>query len=250
MAMGVARCFNISLTQNFNFPYSAVSIADFWRRWHISFSSWLLDYIFKPLQLSLRDFRKLGTVIALMITFLASGIWHGASWCFIAWGGLHGLYLCTSTLVRKPKQRFYKKHGLDDSKMLFFFQKIVTFHLICFSWIFFRASSIHDAVYIIRHSIIDMGRGLSLLIYSNAILVSPIFPEKTTYEFLSAILLIILPVCIRWINKTYTHHYTIGEELSFLTESPHWVKGTIYGFACYLIVFRGVATQSFIYLNF
>jgi D-alanyl-lipoteichoic acid acyltransferase DltB (MBOAT superfamily) len=91
MALGIARCFNIRLTQNFNVPYAASSIAEFWRRWHISFSSWILDYIFKPLQMRWRDRKTWGTPLALMVTFLVSGIWHGAGWNYLVWGGLHGV---------------------------------------------------------------------------------------------------------------------------------------------------------------
>ena len=86
IALGTARTFGINLTQNFNSPYSAKNIADFWRRWHISFSRWILDYIFMPLNVELRNLNRYGTAIALIITFLVSGIWHGASINFIIWG--------------------------------------------------------------------------------------------------------------------------------------------------------------------
>lgn len=86
MALGSARLFNIHLTPNFNTPYLATSVADFWRRWHISFSRWILDYIFKPLQMRFRDRGTAGTALALFITFLVSGVWHGASWGFVIWG--------------------------------------------------------------------------------------------------------------------------------------------------------------------
>jgi D-alanyl-lipoteichoic acid acyltransferase DltB (MBOAT superfamily) len=250
MAMGIARCFNIGLTQNFNSPYLASSVADFWRRWHISFSSWILDYIFKPLQFALRDWNRLGTIIALMLTFLASGLWHGASWCFIAWGGLHGIYLSVSTLVRKPKQKFYKALNIQKSKVLTMLQIVITFHLICFSWVFFRASSIHDAVYIIRHSLIDMSQSLSMLNNLDTAFVSRLFLGKSVNEFLIAILLVMLTVGVKKINRAFTKHYFIGEDLSFLPATPHWVRGIVYGFACYMIVFYGVNSQSFIYLNF
>jgi D-alanyl-lipoteichoic acid acyltransferase DltB (MBOAT superfamily) len=101
---GCSRMFNIRLTQNFRTPYLATSVGDFWRRWHISFSRWILDYLFKPLQMHWRNLRQAGTVAALIVTFLLSGLWHGASWCFIIWGGLHGLYLACS-VVYKPLKR-------------------------------------------------------------------------------------------------------------------------------------------------
>src|SRR5208337_5503010 len=101
MALGVALLFNIRLTQNFKAPYLATTVADFWRRWHISFSSWILDYIFRPLQLLWRNARSYGVAGALLVTFLFSGLWHGASWGFIIWGMLHGIYLASS-IYYKP----------------------------------------------------------------------------------------------------------------------------------------------------
>jgi len=148
MALGSARIFNINLAQNFNNPYLATSIADFWRRWHISFSRWILDYIFKPLQMSWRNWRNCGTAMALVVTFLVSGIWHGASWSFIVWGLLHGIYLAFSVLYKPIQKRIYQKLGIEKSKITRFWQIIVTFNLVSFAWIFFRANNFKDALYV------------------------------------------------------------------------------------------------------
>ena len=150
MALGAARLFNIRLTPNFNAPYLATSVADFWRRWHISFSRWILDYIFKPLQMQFRDLKTSGTALALLVTFLVSGIWHGASWGFIVWGLLHGLYLASSVFYRPVQKAIHKKTGLEKTRALKVWQTFVTFNLVCFAWIFFRAGSITDALYIVR----------------------------------------------------------------------------------------------------
>jgi D-alanyl-lipoteichoic acid acyltransferase DltB (MBOAT superfamily) len=151
MALGTARMFNIRLTQNFNAPYLARSLADFWRRWHISFSRWILDYIFKPLQMQFRTWRNLGTALALLITFLVSGIWHGASWCFVIWGALHGLYLAASVFYKPYQKRIHRRLGLENSRTQQVWQILVTFHLVCFAWIFFRAASVSDALYVVAH---------------------------------------------------------------------------------------------------
>lgn len=148
MALGTARLFNIKLTQNFNRPYLATSIADFWRRWHISFSRWILDYIFKPLQMSWRNAGVKGTVLALMITFLISGLWHGARWGFLLWGGLHGLYLASSVCYKPYQKKLHKALRLEKTKFLQVWQIIITFHLVAFSWIFFRAEHLGDAWYV------------------------------------------------------------------------------------------------------
>jgi len=152
MALGTARVFNIKLTQNFNNPYFSRSIADFWRRWHISFSRWILDYIFKPVQISLRTWKTWGTVSALIVTFLVSGLWHGASWTFVVWGLLHGFYLSCS-VVYKPIQKTL--HGYfnirNDNPFLRIWQIFFTFNLTCFAWIFFRSNNIHDAIYVVKN---------------------------------------------------------------------------------------------------
>lgn len=151
MALGTARLFNIKLTQNFNRPYLATSVADFWRRWHISFSSWILDYIFKPLQMQWRNWKNLGTAAALMVTFFVSGLWHGASWCFVIWGVIHGIYLACSVFYRPYKKRIHKALGLDKTRLLKVGQIVTTFAMVCFAWIFFRANSTSDAWYVVTN---------------------------------------------------------------------------------------------------
>ena len=141
MARGAGRLFGIRLTENFNAPYLATSIADFWRRWHISFSRWILDYIFKPLQMSWRDWGRSGTGLALICTFLVSGLWHGASWGYLVWGLLHGIYLASSTYYRPYQKKIYRLLGIEASKWLGCWQILVTFNLVSFSWIFFRGGS-------------------------------------------------------------------------------------------------------------
>lgn len=149
MAMGSARLFNINLTQNFNSPYLATSVADFWRRWHISFSRWILDYIFKPLQMRWRSSKNLGTAIALVVAFLISGIWHGATWGFVIWGGLHGLYMACSVFWKPYQKKLHKALGIDKTRFLKGWQIFVTFNLVSIAWVFFRASKLEDAQYII-----------------------------------------------------------------------------------------------------
>ena len=154
MALGSARIFNIKLTQNFNSPYLATSVADFWRRWHISFSRWILDYIFKPLQMQWRNGKSWGTASALLIAFCISGLWHGASWGFAIWGLLHGAYLASSVFYKPVQKRIHKKLGLEKTAFLRCWQTAVTFNLICFAWVFFRSNSVADALYIIESAII------------------------------------------------------------------------------------------------
>jgi D-alanyl-lipoteichoic acid acyltransferase DltB (MBOAT superfamily) len=151
MALGTAMIFNITLTQNFNNPYFATSIADFWRRWHISFSRWILEYIFKPLQMSWRNYGNWGIAAALMITFTVSGIWHGASWGFVFWGILHGTYLALSVFYRNTQKKLHKYIGISNKSIwLKICQCFITFNLVSVGWIFFRARSIDESLYLIK----------------------------------------------------------------------------------------------------
>lgn len=146
IAIGVALLLGFKLMDNFNSPYQASSIAEFWRRWHISLSSWLLDYLFRPLQMKFRSLRTLGNASALLITFLICGLWHGASWTFILWGAVHGLMMAAALFTKKPRQILYNKLGISNSKVLHVFQVVVTFHLIAVTWVLFGAANFSSAM--------------------------------------------------------------------------------------------------------
>jgi len=131
---------------NFNNPYKASSVADFWRRWHISLSSWLLDYIFKPLQMSWRNLRIVGNALAVIVTFVICGFWHGASWTFIIWGLIHGLLMAISMFTKTPRTWIQKKLHLENTKFLKVVRIFITFNLIAFTWVFFRAATFQSAL--------------------------------------------------------------------------------------------------------
>jgi len=166
MALGSAMMFNITLTQNFNKPYFATSVADFWRRWHISFSRWILDYIFKPLQMSWRNWGNWGIATALLVTFTVSGIWHGASWGFVAWGVLHGIYMALSSAYKPYQKRIHKYFNIDKKSLYYkTFCVFMIFNLVSFTWLFFRAKSIKDAFHCMVRVVIDV----PLTIYNTSI---------------------------------------------------------------------------------
>lgn len=139
IAIGCAKLFGIDLMTNFKSPYFAFSIKEFWSRWHISLSSWFRDYIYIPL--GGNRVPKWRNCLNLLITFLVSGFWHGSSLTYIIWGGLHGLLQIIENFIY-PKGKERKKH---------FWQLPITFLLICFTWIFFRANTWNDAMWIISH---------------------------------------------------------------------------------------------------
>jgi D-alanyl-lipoteichoic acid acyltransferase DltB (MBOAT superfamily) len=138
-AIGAALCLGFVLPDNFRFPYAALGFSDFWRRWHISLSSWLRDYLYIPLGGNRRGPRR--ARVNLMVTMLLGGLWHGASWRFIAWGGLHGAYLVGERIARRlwggrgPIRAWWMRLGIA----------LLTYYLVCIAWVFFRAESFSEA---------------------------------------------------------------------------------------------------------
>lgn len=142
IAIGTARCLGFTLMQNFNHPYLSRSFREFWRRWHISLSSWFSDYIYIPLGGSRCSEGK--HLRNLFLTMLASGVWHGANWTFIVWGGIHGMLLCVNSLKRK-----YVKFD-SRNPIIIFVETIATFLIAMLCWIFFRANTLSDALLAFR----------------------------------------------------------------------------------------------------
>ncbi|SFT33101.1 D-alanyl-lipoteichoic acid acyltransferase DltB, MBOAT superfamily [Lachnospiraceae bacterium XBD2001] len=149
LAQGVAWLFGIEIIDNFMRPYFATSIKDFWRRWHISLSSWLRDYIYIPL-----GGNRKGTVrkyINLAVTFAVSGIWHGAGVKFLLWGMLHGFYQITGDLLQPIRSKVRLFLHIDEKRMYYrVLSQIITFVLVMFAWIIFRANGFREAIYMIR----------------------------------------------------------------------------------------------------
>jgi alginate O-acetyltransferase complex protein AlgI len=154
MAIGLARMFGIVLPINFNSPYKAYNIIDFWRMWHITLSDWLRDYIFFPVRRSLlRKYRNKHTYLTLlvppMITMLVSGLWHGAGWTFVLWGGLHGMYL----VINQAWRTINSKLILISKFPLYLLNNIswlITFLSLVVAWVLFRAPTIHSALLILK----------------------------------------------------------------------------------------------------
>ncbi len=141
-AIGAALCLGFAMPDNFRFPYAAVGFSDFWRRWHITLSSWLRDYLYIPLGGNRHGARR--TYAALMTTMLLGGLWHGANWTFVAWGGLHGLYL---SLERVLRARFA---NYRPGPLAFAALGILTYTLVNVTWVFFRAKTFTKAWSVLR----------------------------------------------------------------------------------------------------
>lgn len=140
IARGAALLLGLEVTQNFRQPYFSQSFREFWGRWHISLSTWLRDYIYIPLGGSRRG--RLRTYLNLMLTFLVSGLWHGANLCFVAWGGLHGLYQCAGRLTAPARRRLRTLlHVRETGPVQHALRTLFVFVLAAFAWIFFRVGS-------------------------------------------------------------------------------------------------------------
>ncbi len=142
-AIGTALCLGFSLPENFRFPYAAVGFSDFWRRWHISLSSWLRDYLYVPLGGNRKGLTR--THVNLMLTMLIGGLWHGASWTFVVWGGLHGLYLVGERIAKRAAG----EAPVWKTTPARVFLALLTFVLVCIAWVFFRATSFAQAFRIV-----------------------------------------------------------------------------------------------------
>lgn len=148
IAIGAAQVMGFNLVENFNYPYTAKSVSDFWRRWHMSLYSWFRDYVYIPLGGSRVNYAR--HIFNILFVFAITGLWHGAAWTFIVWGALHGIFLSVEITINKI---FEKKRIIIPSSLKILLQPlqvVITFFFVCIAWIFFRANSIADALYILN----------------------------------------------------------------------------------------------------
>jgi alginate O-acetyltransferase complex protein AlgI len=160
IAIGLALLLGFEFPQNFDRPYSATSLQDFWRRWHITLSRWLRDYVYVPLGGSRRG--EVRTAVNVMITMLLGGLWHGAGWTFVAWGGLHGF----GQVLGRRRRRRRAERGLSPEPVspgAVLRARIVTFHLVCLGWVFFRAGSIGSAFEVLGRLVRGWGEQAELV---------------------------------------------------------------------------------------
>ncbi|MGI8797087.1 MAG: MBOAT family O-acyltransferase [Acidimicrobiia bacterium] len=176
MAIGLALLLGYRFPQNFDGPYTAVSLQDFWRRWHMTLSRWLRDYLYVPLGGNRGTSRA--TYRNLMLTMVLGGLWHGAAWTFVAWGAIHGAFL---SLEHWRRQRREAK-GLpepDDTVWRRIGQRVITFHIVCFAWVFFRAESFENARDILGRLVWHWGEASPLV--TTSVLVAVAFGIAMQY---------------------------------------------------------------------
>ncbi|WP_052664327.1 MBOAT family O-acyltransferase [Nitriliruptor alkaliphilus] len=217
VARGSARLLGVELMRNFEQPYLSTNITDFWRTWHISLSTWLRDYLYIPLGGNRGTAWRTGR--NLMITMLLGGLWHGASWNFVIWGGLHGAFLVVHRRLRRPERR--RDLALRDLPSI-----LVTFHAVTFAWIFFRAPTFADARSVIGAIVTWRDRDL---------------PLDLPWVLAAAV---VLTLTIDLAQRR------TGWQLPFPTW-PRVARGLAYGTAAVLfVVFSGQPIQPFIYFQF
>lgn len=239
IAIGAARVMGFHLQENFQQPYYAQSIVDFWRRWHISLYNWLRDYIFYPisrvLHRSRMNFRSsLSLILPPMVTMLASGLWHGTDWTFIIWGALHGLFMVISVLASRWKNGLHLPFTLP-SHVATGMKIFATFNLVSFAWIFFRANTLSDAVYIVKHLFVNLEIPRSLF---------GMLPGGW-YEWMIVLLALLSMEAVHWIQQRN------GSLRTVIRRQPVWLRWSVYyGLVMVVLMFGKFEANEFIYSRF
>ena len=238
IAIGTSRLFGFDLKQNFSAPYFSKNIVEFWRRWHISLGKWLTDYVFTPLALKFRHYEKKGITISVLITFFISGIWHGAGWNFIVFGLIHAIfYLITLSVLGHRKSFNTKSENKIIPSLKDIFNMTLTFVLVSFSFIFFRAENISHAFSYISG------------IISPSLLSTPYIIEEGTG-------LLILPKTIFLLIGLFIFIEWLGRESQFAIELINKNMNKVGRFVLYLFLiylltaFGSYKEVQFIYFQF
>ena len=236
MAIGAARIMGFKLMTNFDKPYHSKSVNEFWKRWHISLSSWFKDYLYITLGGNRVTIPR--WYLNLFIVFLVSGLWHGANWTFIIWGALHGFYLVFGLITKIFRARFNKLFHFDKMPIL---SVSSTFILVAFAWIFFRANGVFSALYIVKH----IFTGIPDIIIK-------LFNHKTVFEYIGLSKNdLILSVILIFFLETI-HFIQSKKSLSeIFMQKPSYVRWSIYCRFIIVILFLGVfENRQFIYFQF
>ena len=220
-AIGIALCLGFSMPDNFRSPYAAIGFSEFWTRWHISLSSWLRDYLYIPL--GGNRIGPIRTYVNLMLTMLIGGLWHGASWTFVAWGGLHGAYLIGERVVG----RVLPSGAWRAARWARLAGAAITFVLVCVAWVFFRASSFRQAFTILER-MVGIGHG-------------PRLPNLTQARLVLGTIAAVL--ALQWATRE--------RSLEQLVERTPWiVRGLALGLMIEAIILMQGPDRAFIYFQF
>ena len=232
IAIGTAKLFGIKLSQNFSTPYFSRDIAEFWRRWHISLSTWFRDYLYIPLGGSrVSKFFKYRNLI---IVFVVSGLWHGANWTFIFWGLIHVTFYFPQ-LINKTNRNYLNIINENKKTHILEYLKILkTFMLVSFAWIFFRSNSLENAINFIKHIFLN----LNISIKNSFLIIDNNFDT-----LLFVVIMLIIMLAVEWTNRGKEHGYS------------RMPNNIIVRYFCYLITLLFIleffyGENSFIYFQF
>ncbi|MFC1566035.1 MBOAT family O-acyltransferase [Candidatus Neomarinimicrobiota bacterium] len=244
IAIGAAKVFGIDLMQNFRRPYFAKSIREFWQRWHISLSTWFRDYLYKSLGGNHTTHWR--WYYNIMIVFLISGLWHGANWTFVIWGGLHGLYYLFSYWTRNIRPRLTRLFKLYKVPFLHkTLRVLLIFNIVSFGWIFFRANNLSDAIFIVTHLFTGIW---DVLIRIKEIGITPgIF----NYGFDLSVSEMFIGMCAILILGI--HHILQRKQsvVVWLKTKPIWARWLVYySLLISILVFGYLEPSEFIYFQF
>lgn len=251
IVVGAGRVMGFDLMENFDRPYFSKSIGEFWKRWHISFSSWLMDYLFLPIAYSVS--RRIKSprlmkikaetwayMMGIMITMTLCGLWHGARWTFVIWGALHGLFLGISFATKKIRKKSWKKLKIKKQSFIRTIISVsITFALVTFAWIFFRANSISDAFYIITHLFTGWSK-----VFSFQGLLEAFHFGLLKKELAVAAVSVFFMLLVHVLRKDRTYEQLISKQKTIL----RW--GFYLGLLVWLLAFGESGAEDFIYFRF
>ncbi len=238
IAIGASEVMGFRLMRNFNRPYFSTSIAEFWQRWHISLSTWFRDYLYIPL--GGNRVTPCRRDLNVFIVFVVSGLWHGANWTFLAWGALHGIYFLTAMRTASVRQDIAHALHFDRWPRLHAGWRVcMTFHLVVFSWVFFRANSLSDALLLLRN-LSDMKTIIAQLLAINPLEGIPI----NRYETLIAL------SAVGFMELTHIMQRG-GSIRVWVAQQPRWMRwGAYYAMIASIIIFGVFFQTEFIYFQF
>jgi len=243
IAIGTAKLFGFNLMRNFAYPYFSSNISDFWQRWHISLTTWFRTYIFLPMSFLISWNIKSERVffirtdlfiyiIASLVTWCLTGLWHGANYTFIIWGMIHGFFLIIYKLQTKPRKRIFQKLGINiKNRSVIIVETLITLFIVIIAWIFFRADNLKEAILYLD--------GL----FSKSLISIPQFRGRTMA------LISIIFVCIFFIIEWYGRE----QQYAIANLGSNWgkaLKYTFYYIVIIIIIVYGGYEQQFIYFQF
>lgn len=236
MAIGIGRLLGFQITKNFDFPFFAQNIAEFWRKWHISLTSWLTEYVFTPLSISFRDYDKAGLALAIVINFTIIGLWHGANWTYVLFGFLHGCYYIPLILrgTMNKKKKLTKNRILPTLRE--FINILSTFLLVMFTFILFRSESI-------SHAWGYYSTFLTNPFFDFSDVTQKIFEVNPKFIFIVGLSIVLL--IFDWLQRE--KHHTLQFENTRVNKTFRW---RLYYLLVFSIIYFQGSQQAFIYFQF